>query len=86
MTLGIDPTRPDTGFGYIEYEGEGIVKEFITFKEKPDLEVAKNMIKAGHHAWNAGMFILRSITWLEVNHISLILDGCKHISHLIECR
>ena len=65
VTLGINPTRPDTGFGYIEYEGEGIVKEVITFKEKPDLEVAKNMIKAGHHAWNAGMFILRSITWLD---------------------
>jgi len=65
VTLGIDPTRPDTGFGYIEYEGEGIVKEVITFKEKPDLEVAKNMIKAGHHAWNAGMFILRPHTWLN---------------------
>ena len=65
VTLGIDPTRPDTGFGYIEYEGEGIVKAVITFKEKPDLEAAKNMIKVGHHAWNAGMFILRSNTWLN---------------------
>jgi mannose-1-phosphate guanylyltransferase / mannose-6-phosphate isomerase len=65
VTLGVVPTRPDTGFGYIEYEGEGIVKDVITFKEKPDLEAAKNMIKAGQHAWNAGMFILRSHTWLD---------------------
>ena len=65
VTLGVVPTRPDSGFGYIEYEGEGIVKEVISFMEKPDLEAAQNMIKTGQHAWNAGMFILRSNIWLD---------------------
>jgi len=65
VTLGVVPTRPDTGFGYIEYKGDEACKDVITFKEKPDLDAAEDMIKAGHHAWNAGMFILRSNTWLE---------------------
>jgi len=65
VTLGVVPTRPDTGFGYIEYQGGEACKDVISFKEKPDLEAAKNMIRAGQHAWNAGMFILRSHTWLD---------------------
>ena len=59
VTLGINPTRPDTGFGYIHYEGDASVKTVLTFKEKPDLETAQQMIKQGHHAWNGGMFILQ---------------------------
>ena len=65
VTLGINPTRPDTGFGYIHYEGEGVVKHVLTFREKPELEVAKQMIHEGQHAWNGGMFILQSKTWLD---------------------
>ena len=65
VTLGVVPTMPDTGFGYIEYKGGEACKDVISFKEKPDLEAAKDMIKAGQHAWNAGMFILRSNTWLD---------------------
>lgn len=65
VTLGINPTRPDTGFGYIHYEGEGLIKNVFTFKEKPKLEAAKQMIDQGHHAWNGGMFILQSKTWLN---------------------
>lgn len=65
VTLGINPTRPDTGFGYIHYEGEGVVKHALTFKEKPDLKTAQQMIDQGQHAWNGGMFILQSKTWLN---------------------
>ena len=65
VTLGINPTRPDTGFGYIHYKGEGLVKNVLTFKEKPELKAAKKMIDQGQHAWNGGMFILESKTWLE---------------------
>lgn len=65
VTLGINPTRPDTGFGYIHYEGEGLVKNVLTFKEKPKLDSAKQMIEQGHHAWNGGIFILQSKTWLD---------------------
>jgi mannose-1-phosphate guanylyltransferase/mannose-6-phosphate isomerase len=65
VTLGINPTRPDTGFGYIHYEGDDVVKNVLTFKEKPESQVAKQMIKQGQHAWNGGMFILQSKTWLD---------------------
>jgi mannose-1-phosphate guanylyltransferase/mannose-6-phosphate isomerase len=65
VTLGINPTRPDTGFGYIHYEGEGMVKNVLTFKEKPELAAAKKMIEQGQHAWNGGMFILQPKTWLD---------------------
>ena len=65
VTLGINPTRPDTGFGYIHYEGDGMVKNVLIFKEKPDLKTAQQMIEQGHHAWNGGMFILKSKTWLD---------------------
>ena len=65
VTLGINPTRPDTGFGYIHYEGEGLVKNALTLKEKPSFETAQQMIEQGQHAWNGGMFILQSKTWLN---------------------
>jgi len=65
VTLGINPTRPDTGFGYIHYEGDDVVKNVLTFKEKPDLQTAQEMIDQGQHAWNGGMFILQSKTWLN---------------------
>ena len=65
VTLGINPTRPDTGFGYIHFEGEGVMKNVLTFKEKPELEVAQQMIDQGQYAWNGGMFILKSKTWMD---------------------
>ncbi len=65
VTMGINPTRPDTGFGYIHYEGDSQIKNVLTFKEKPNLEMAQQMIAQGQHAWNGGMFILQSKTWLD---------------------
>jgi mannose-1-phosphate guanylyltransferase/mannose-6-phosphate isomerase len=65
VTLGINPTRPDTGFGYIYYEGDVLIKNVLTFKEKPDLKTAQQMIEQGQHAWNGGMFILQSKTWVD---------------------
>jgi mannose-1-phosphate guanylyltransferase/mannose-6-phosphate isomerase len=65
VTLGINPTRPDTGFGYIHFEGDDVVKSVLTFKEKPEFEAAQQMIVQGQHAWNGGMFILQSKTWLD---------------------
>ena len=65
VTLGINPTRPDTGFGYIHYEGDVQVKNVLTFKEKPELKAAKQMIDQGQYAWNGGMFILQSKTWMN---------------------
>lgn len=58
LTLGISPTRPDTGYGYIEMEGnkDGVVK-VREFKEKPNTEVAQEYINSGNYLWNAGIFI-----------------------------
>lgn len=59
LTLGIEPTRPDTGYGYIETKDSsntGIIK-VNQFREKPNLETAKEYISAGGYFWNAGIFI-----------------------------
>ena len=57
-TLGIKPTRPDTGYGYIQYvKGENEVKKVKTFTEKPNLDLAEKFIKSGDFLWNSGIFI-----------------------------
>ncbi len=59
MTLGIQPTFPNTGFGYIEYDKSDAnnVKKVSQFREKPDYETAKEFLKSGNFLWNAGIFI-----------------------------
>jgi len=59
MTLGIQPTFPNTGFGYIEYDksDENPIKKVSQFREKPDYETAKEFLKSGNFLWNAGIFI-----------------------------
>lgn len=68
VTLGITPSRPDTGYGYIQYDNnfstpEDEIKKVKTFTEKPDLELARQFIESGEFCWNSGMFIwsLKSI-------------------------
>ena len=59
ITLGITPTRPDTGYGYIQFVEENNSEYFKvkTFTEKPDLEIAKTFLESGDFLWNAGIFI-----------------------------
>jgi mannose-1-phosphate guanylyltransferase len=58
ITLGISPTRPETGYGYIQYiEAKGAVKKVKTFTEKPALAIAKKFLESGDFVWNAGIFI-----------------------------
>lgn len=60
ITLGIKPHRPDTGYGYIQYEqkeaSKGVCK-VKTFTEKPPLEMAEKFLESGDFLWNSGMFI-----------------------------
>ncbi len=59
VTLGIQPTHPNTGYGYIQYEGLEVTKGVFkvkTFTEKPDLEIAKSFLESGDFLWNAGIF------------------------------
>lgn len=63
LTIGIRPTRPDTGYGYIQYiespvkEKDIRIKQVKTFTEKPDLEMAKFFLQSGDFLWNSGIFI-----------------------------
>lgn len=59
ITLGITPTRPDTGYGYIQFseKQDSDFYKVKTFTEKPNLEIAKSFIETGDFLWNAGIFI-----------------------------
>jgi mannose-1-phosphate guanylyltransferase len=59
MTLGIQPTFPNTGFGYIEFDkvDANPIKKVNQFREKPDYETAKSFLEAGNFLWNGGIFI-----------------------------
>lgn len=72
LTLGMRPTRPETGYGYIQAEVGGKEKQDLqvgeicsvkTFTEKPQLDLAKKFVESGEFLWNSGMFVwnLRSI-------------------------
>ena len=65
VTLGMMPTRPETGYGYIAAQGEADAKgicEVEAFKEKPDVETAKGYLAAGNYFWNAGIFVWNADT------------------------
>ena len=63
LTLGITPSRPDTGYGYIQfddahtYQSECRVRKVKTFTEKPNLELAESFLQSGDFLWNAGIFV-----------------------------
>jgi len=67
MTLGIQPTFPNTGYGYIEYNTESTdkIKPVKQFREKPDYETAKEFIAKGNFLWNAGIFMWSVKTVVE---------------------
>lgn len=58
LTLGMMPSRPETGYGYIKAYNDGdIIKKVEAFKEKPNLETAKAYLQEGGYYWNAGIFV-----------------------------
>jgi mannose-1-phosphate guanylyltransferase len=62
VTIGIEPTEPNTGYGYLEI-GETLENDVLrvrSFKEKPDLATAEEFLRARNYAWNASMFVWRS--------------------------
>ncbi len=67
MTVGITPTHPETGYGYLQCGGEvegGPVRRVEEFKEKPSREVAAGYLTAGNYYWNASMFVWRTDVFL----------------------
>lgn len=77
LTLGIKPSRPDTGYGYIQFlEGEVYpaddqLSKVKTFTEKPNLEIAKSFLESGDFLWNSGIFVwsLKSIMAAFEEHL-----------------
>jgi mannose-1-phosphate guanylyltransferase len=70
VTLGIEPTRPDTGYGYIEFEKtaatlKGSACPVLQFREKPNLATAQEFLNAGNFYWNAGIFVWQSSVILD---------------------
>ena len=67
VTLGIRPTRAETGYGYIEpaEDIDGTARKIGRFVEKPPLEVARSYLASGKYFWNSGIFVLRASVWLS---------------------
>ena len=97
VVLGIPPTHPETGFGYIEREpnptGPHASQEFPVypvrrFTEKPALEIAKLYLSYGNFYWNAGMFFWRVSTFLEnlKRHLPATHDALQKLSAVIGAR
>ncbi|WP_265129705.1 mannose-1-phosphate guanylyltransferase [Chryseobacterium oranimense] len=61
VTFGLKPNKPETGYGYIEYEGNNVLR----FREKPNRETAIEFVKSGRFMWNSGMFCFKVKTLLE---------------------
>jgi len=76
MTLGITPTFPNTGYGYIEFDksNTSTIKPVHQFREKPDYETAKSFLEQGNFLWNAGIFMWSAksvISAFEINQPGL---------------
>lgn len=69
-TIGIRPTRPDTGYGYIQFEPQHDPEDHFhkvkTFIEKPNLDIARTFLRSGDFLWNSGMFAWNVETFLKV--------------------
>lgn len=85
ITLGIEPSRPDTGYGYIQFDTKIIderddrIKKVKTFTEKPELKIAQKFLESGDFLWNAGIFVwsLKTIQKAFETHLSEVDDIFK---------
>ncbi len=83
VTIGIEPTRAETGYGYVAV-GESVspgVRQGVSFAEKPDLATAERYRQGGRHVWNAGMFIFRADAMLAAieRHLPELAAGLRSI-------
>ena len=87
MTLGITPTRPDTGYGYIQFledSGSTGYYKVKTFTEKPNQEVAKSFVESGDFLWNAGIFLFSAETILSAfkNYLPEVSEIFFNLNHV----
>ncbi|MGV8845671.1 mannose-1-phosphate guanylyltransferase [Tessaracoccus sp.] len=87
VTLGVVPTSPHTGYGYLHraeaIEGFDGVHALAEFKEKPGLQVAERYLASGEYWWNAGMFVWRASTLLE-QLAELVPETAAKIARIVE--
>ena len=94
VTIGITPSRPETGYGYIQFNRDEHERPFaaedgyqvVTFAEKPNLETAKLFLESGDFLWNSGMFIWRVSTILNgiVDHLPELADELQKLEESID--
>ncbi len=90
VTIGIKPTRPDTGYGYIQFDEEikgfKSIHKVKTFTEKPNLELANIFIESGDFLWNSGIFIwnLKTITKAFATLLPDVSTVFGDISHIYD--
>ncbi|MEC4674893.1 MAG: mannose-1-phosphate guanylyltransferase, partial [Nitrospirota bacterium] len=94
VTFGIQPTKPETGYGYIQpnrrkslgQQGSLSGYKVARFVEKPDLEKAQQYLKSGNYFWNSGIFLWRAETLLNefAQHQPTLLRGLKVIDQMME--
>ena len=84
LTFGVEPTRPDTGYGYIEtgeiLEGASPACRVAKFTEKPDVQTARAYLKGGRHLWNSGIFAWRASVVAEGlrRHLPQTMEALGH--------
>lgn len=82
LTMGIKPSHPNTGYGYIQYEEQSVTDNIYkvkTFTEKPDLQLAKTFIVSGDFLWNSGIFV-----WQTKNIIAAFEKYLPEINEVFE--
>ncbi len=93
ITIGIEPSHPETGYGYIEFDKDHSekhhqqeVKKVNQFREKPDAKTAQQFINAGNFLWNSGMFIWKASTILQqfAQHLPAIHEQIKKLSTALD--
>lgn len=86
ITLGIKPTRPETGYGYIQFiDSKNALKKVKTFTEKPELVLANKFLESGDFVWNAGIFIwgVRAILQSFAKHLPEMNEIFDEAAHAI---
>ena len=93
VTLGINPTYPNTGYGYIQHESMAVADNIFkvkTFTEKPNIELARTFISSGDFLWNAGIFIwqvkdfLRAFELYQTEMYEVFAAGQQYFNTLEE--
>ncbi|MFZ1731272.1 MAG: mannose-1-phosphate guanylyltransferase [Bacteroidota bacterium] len=94
VTIGVTPTRPETGYGYIQFHKDEKDRPYaehqgysvITFAEKPNIETAERFLDSGDFVWNSGMFVWRVSTILNgiVDHLPELADELQKLEESID--